>query len=101
MWLVMPLVLYFGITAFFFATMVRTARVPPWKSSPLAVLRCVDPNNKIATMTQFKIFAESTNVRLEDNEEAWHLVNSGHVNSISTDKGFLHKSDERKRRWII
>jgi hypothetical protein len=100
-WLTMPIMLYLGLTAFFFTTMVRTGTAPPWKSSPLALLKCADPNNRMATAKQFKLFAESTNVRLEDNEETWHLVNTTLSNSLSADKGHTPKTTGQKRWWIV
>jgi hypothetical protein len=100
-WLTMPIMLYLGLTAFFFTTMVRTGTAPPWKSSPLALLKCADPNNRMATAKQFKLFAESTNVRLEDNGETWHLVNTTHFDSLSADKGHTPKTIGQKRWWIV
>jgi hypothetical protein len=72
----MPITLYVSITAFFFATIVRTIDAPPWKSSSLALLQCGNPDNKMAGTKQFKAFAKSTKVRLDDNGETWHLVDS-------------------------
>ena len=79
----MPIMLYVSITAFFFATIVRTIEARPWKSSTLALLQCGNPDNKMAGTKQFKAFAKSTKVRLEDNGETWHLVDS-QQDSIST-----------------
>jgi hypothetical protein len=100
-WLTMPIILYFGLTAFFFTTMVTTATAPPWKSSPLALLKCANPNNRMATAKQFKLFAESTNVRLEDNGETWHLVDATPLDSLSADKGHTPNSIGHKRWWIV
>lgn len=100
-WLTMPIVLYLVITAFFFTTMGRTACAPPWKSSPLALLRCADPNNRMATIKQFETFAESTNIRLEDNGETWHLVSAASFDSISANKHLTPNTNKHKKWWII
>ncbi|CAN9165018.1 unnamed protein product [Alternaria alternata] len=55
----------------------------------------------MATAKQFKLFAESTNVRLEDNGETWHLVDATPLDSLSADKGHTPNSIGHKRWWIV
>ena len=73
-WLSMPIALYLVITVFFFGTVFRTRDAPPWKSSALALLRCADPKNEMASTEQFKKYAAATSVRLDDTGETWHLL---------------------------
>lgn len=77
-WLIMPLVLYTAITIFLFVTMFHTRNAPPWKSSILALLRCMDPDNKLSTPQQLNEYGKQTIVRLEEIKkgETWQLVDT-------------------------
>lgn len=77
-WLIMPLVLYTTITIFLFITMFHTRNAPPWKSSILALLRCMDPDNKLSTPQQLNQYGKQTVVRLEQvrRGETWQLVDT-------------------------
>lgn len=77
-WLTMPLVLYCIITIFLFATMFHTRNAPPWKSSILALLRCMDPENKLGTPQQVDQYGKKTVVRLQEvrNGGTWQLLDT-------------------------
>ncbi|OAL52965.1 hypothetical protein IQ07DRAFT_629469 [Pyrenochaeta sp. DS3sAY3a] len=77
-WLIMPLALYTVITIFLFVTMYHTRNAPPWKSSILALLRCMDPDNKLGTPQQLNAYGKHTTVRLEEIQkgETWQLLDT-------------------------
>ncbi|KAF2709271.1 hypothetical protein K504DRAFT_455026 [Pleomassaria siparia CBS 279.74] len=79
-WLLTPVVLYAGITILFFTTVFVTRKTPPWKSSALALPRSTDLNNRLLSPKQFKEYTVSTEMRLEDNGETWHLLETARQN---------------------
>jgi hypothetical protein len=77
-WLTLPILLWALITSFFFATISksRTNGVPVWKSSPLALLACSDPNNQMVSMREIKRQARKTHVQLQFDGTKWHLASA-------------------------
>ncbi|KAF2818990.1 hypothetical protein CC86DRAFT_375415 [Ophiobolus disseminans] len=73
-WLLMPIILYFMITFFFFTTIARSKGAPPWKSSALALMKSTDPHVAIREWKEIKDYAVKNSVRLDDNGETWHLA---------------------------
>ncbi|KAF2741367.1 hypothetical protein EJ04DRAFT_480683 [Polyplosphaeria fusca] len=74
-WFSFPALLYLATTLFFFAMLVETRRVdaPIWKSSPLALLQTMHPDNKMETLKEIEQDAQRTSVRLRYNGEMWQL----------------------------
>ncbi|KAH7066067.1 hypothetical protein BKA63DRAFT_154822 [Paraphoma chrysanthemicola] len=74
-WLVAPSLLYIIISMFFFATVVQTNNLPPWKSSALALLWCRDPeDDRLTTVDEMKRRGEQVSVLLEDTGDTWRLT---------------------------
>ena len=73
-WLIYPIVIYLGLTIFLFATIFRTIDTPPWKASPTAFLRCMDPDNDLSTAEIIKDYEKKRFVRLEETGKTWHLA---------------------------
>ena len=84
----MPLMLYCAITIFLFATMFHTRNAPPWKSSTLALLRCMDPENKLGTSQQVDQYGKKTMLRLEEvkNGETCQLLDRTPLRRASDEK---------------
>jgi hypothetical protein len=55
----------------------------------------------MVTIKQFETFAESTNIRLEDSGETWHLVSAASFDGISADKRLTPNTNKHKKWWII
>jgi hypothetical protein len=74
-WLTPPLVIYFAITLFLFATIFKSRKgdVPLWKSSPLVLLHSMERNNGMQTLDQVEKVSRDTRVQLQFTGENWHL----------------------------
>ncbi|KAH7067186.1 hypothetical protein FB567DRAFT_541918 [Paraphoma chrysanthemicola] len=74
-WLVAPGLLYIIISVFFFATVMQTSNIPPWKTSALALLWCRNPrDDRLATVDEMKRRGGQVSVLLEDTGDTWQLT---------------------------
>lgn len=75
-WMSMPIALYVAITLFFLATALKTRNAPPWKSSPLPLLSCTDPDNNLGSIRGIEKEAVRTSMQLNATVTGWHMLDT-------------------------
>jgi hypothetical protein len=76
-WLSYPIALFLVLTTFFFTTIYATRHGPLWKSSPLALLFAMNPDNTLSSTEQMEKKAKNMGVVFEKRRETWMLVPEG------------------------